>query len=81
MTKEEDRQAMMTEYETRPVQLSPEAYAILSAEKNQLRTKHKKNFTFSDAVIELKNKRKGTNIEFTKDEISQIKNTLKGGLK
>ena len=72
---------MMTEYETRPVQLSPEAYAILRAEKNQLITKHKKNFTFSDAVIELKNMANGSSIKFTKAEVEQIKTTLKGGKK
>ena len=81
MRKEEDKQTTLSEYESKPVQLSTEAYTILRAIKNQLVTKHKRHHTFSDAVIELKNKANGSSIKFTKQEVNQIKTTLKGGLK
>ena len=81
MVKEDDRQAALVEYETKPVQLTIEAYAILRAVKNQLVKKYKRNHTFSDAVLELKNKRKDVNIEFSQAEVAQIKTTLKGGLR
>jgi|GEM_PF-2079137 len=81
MTKNNNRQTELSDYETKPVQLSTEAYNILSAIKNQLVKKHKKSCTFSNTVIELKNRANGTRIDFTKEEIIQIKTTLKGGLK
>ena len=79
--KKEIKQTSLSEYETKPVQLSAEAYNILQAIKNQLVIKHKKSHTFSDAVIELKNRRKGVNIAFTNEEVIQIKTKLKGGNK
>lgn len=79
MKNKEERQSIISEYETKQVGLNIEAYNIIDAMKKQLIKKHKKNFTFSDAIIELKNQRKGTNIQFTKEEIIQIKSFLKGG--
>ena len=76
MGKKEDRQTSLPEYETKPAQLTGEAYAILSAVKNQLITKHKKHFTISDAIIELKNRGKGCVVEFTKNEVAQIKSKI-----
>ena len=81
MTKTKETQTVLCEYETRPVQLTTEAYAILRAVKNQLIMKHKKNHTFSDAVVELKNRANGDSVKFSREEITQIKTTLKGGLK
>jgi len=81
MNTKEDRQTIIQEFETNQVGLKAEAYNILKAIKRQLIKKHKRNFTFSDAIIELKNKRKGTNIEFTQEEVIQIKTKLKGGNK
>ena len=80
MIKEDTRQSLLKEYETKPVQLSVEAYAILGAIKNQLVKRYKRSHTFSDAVIELKNQANGDLIKFSKEEINQIKTTLKGGL-
>ena len=81
MNTKEDRQTIIQEFETNQVGLKAEAYNILKAIKRQLIKKYRRNFTFSDAIIELKNKRKGTNIEFTQEEVIQIKNKLKGGNK
>ena len=81
MAKEEDRQTAINEYESKPVQLTVEAYNILEAVKRQLIKKNKKNHTFSDAVIELKTRSNGDVVKFTREEIIQIKTTLKGGLK
>ena len=81
MEVKEDRQTTMQEFGIKQVGLKMEAYNILEGMKRQLIKKHKKYFTFSDAIIELKNKRKETNIEFTREEVIQIKNKLKGGNK
>ena len=81
MEKDEDTQTSISDFETKPVQLNTEAYAILRAVKNQLIAKHKKNHTFADAVIELKKRANGDSVKFSREEITQIKTTLKGGLK
>ena len=82
MAKKEDRQTILSEYGTSQIGINAEAYTILRAVKNQLIKTNKKNFTFSDAIIELKNKVDGIKIiRFTKEETSQIKNILKGGRK
>ena len=80
MEKVDDIQTSISDFETKPVQLNTEAYAILRAIKNQLIAKHKKNFTFSDAVTELKQRANGDSVKFSREEITQIKTTLKGGL-
>jgi len=76
----EERQSAINEFETRPAQLTLEADNILRAIKKQMKIKYKKNFTISDAVIELKDRANGSSIKFTKEEITQIKTKLKGGL-
>ena len=80
MEKVDDIQTSISDFETKPVQLNIEAYAILRAVKNQLIAKYKKNFTFSDAVVELKQRANGDSVKFSREEITQIKTTLKGGL-
>jgi len=62
------------------VGLNSEAYNILEAIKKQLMKKHKQTFSFSDAVIQLKD-RSINNVRFTQGETAQIKIVLKGGNK
>jgi len=76
MERKEEHQTILPEYETKQVGLNTEAYSIIREVKNALIKKHKKHFTFSDAIIALKNSRKGSNIEFTKAEVAQIKTKL-----
>ena len=72
----QEKQTALSEYDTNQVGLNTKAYSILRTTKNQLITKHKKNFTFSDAVIELDKRRKGVNITFSNREVIQIKSKL-----
>jgi hypothetical protein len=73
-------QTTLSNYETKQIGINIEAYNILLAIKNKLIAKHKKNFTFSDAIIEIKNKVSISNIQFSNKEIKQIKIVLKGGI-
>ena len=81
MVKKGDTQTTISDYEIKQVGINTTAYSILRVIKNNLIMEHKKNFTFSDAIIELKNMANGSSIKFTKAEVEQIKTTLKGGKK
>jgi len=81
MGKKDDRQSELTEYKLHQVGITHESYALLEAIKNQLSTKHKRPFTFSEAIMELQNRTNGATLKFTQAETAQIKTVLKGGLK
>ena len=79
MNKKEEKQIKTSDYEIKQVGLNVEAYNIILEIKSKLIRINKKHFTFSDAIIYLKNTTKGSNVNFSAKEISQIKNILKGG--
>ena len=73
-----ETQTNLSEYESKQVGLNTTAYSILRKVKNKLITDHKKNFTFSDAIIEMDKIIRGEDtIKFTKNEIKQIKQKIK----
>ena len=74
-------QTKIFDFKTHQMGVDDEAHNILCAIKKQLIKKHKKNFTFSDAVKELRNRCVESNINFTAREVTQIKTQLKGGKK
>jgi len=76
-----EKQTKLFEFEKHQVCVDNEAYNILEVIKQQLIKKHKKNFLFSDAVKELKNRYIENSIKFTLEEVKQIKTQLKGGNK
>ena len=78
MVRKKEIQTKLSEYRIRQVGINATAHTILRDTKNELIKEHGKNFTFSDAIVELKNKANGVKIKFTEDEILQIKNKLHG---
>ena len=71
---EKDTQTTLSDYAKQQVGLNTKAYSILRTVKNNLIKVYKKNFTFSDAVVEMDKKIKDVDvIEFTKEEIKKIK--------
>lgn len=71
---EKDTQTTLSDYAKQQVGLNTEAYSILRTVKNNLIKVYKKNFTFSDAVVEMDKTIKGGDvIAFTKEEVKKIK--------
>ncbi len=70
-----------TGFRIHQIGVNVEAYNIITAIKRQLMKKYKRTFSFSDAIMELRDRAdlsSGDNIKFTEEETILIKEKLQG---